>query len=84
MLMMSSSIRYYDVIIVILICRDIQKKTGKSLLFLCFQWIKLKFGVRGNSVFVISIGSNAVSALSFKKMPPFFYLIIVFSPAPQL
>ena len=53
-LMASSPVRKYDVIIVILMVRP--QKSGKCSLFLCFLfgWIKLKFGIRGNFALLIS------------------------------
>ena len=47
-LMMSSVIRKYDVIIVILMSRNL--RSGKHCFFV-FGWIKLKFGVKGNLSF---------------------------------
>ena len=63
-LMTSSLIRKYDVIIVILMSR--QLGSGKSSLFLCLGWIKLTFGVRGNFRLLIS-NLNSSPAL-FQKL----------------
>ena len=46
-LIMSSLIRKYDVIVVILMSRQL-KKWKVSIAFFVFGWIKLKFGVLSN------------------------------------
>ena len=51
-LMASFLIQKYDVIIVNLLSCHL--KNRKDSLFLCFEWIKLKFGVRGNFGLLIS------------------------------
>ena len=51
--MVSSLIRKYDVIIIILISRLLKKGESRHCFFI-FGWIKLKCGVRGNCGFLIS------------------------------
>ena len=80
-LMASSLIRKYDVIIVILMLR--QLKSGKSSCFFVFGWIKLKLGLRGNFRLLIS-NLNSKMQYQFemlRKMPLFFSSIMIFSPA---
>ena len=70
-LMESSLIRKYDFIIFILMSRQL-KKWKVFIVSLFFGWIKLKFGVRGNSGLLISnlnskLSYEPVSVLNLKK-----------------
>ena len=52
--------------------------------FFVFRWMELKFGVKGNSGFLIS---NLISKVQYyfkivRKMALFFSSIMIFSPAP--
>ena len=63
-LMTSFLVRKYDVIIVILMSRQL-RKWKVFIVSLFFGWIKLKFGVRGNFSLLISNLNNAVSIRIF-------------------
>ena len=61
---------------------SLQVKSGESSLFL-FEWIKLKFDVRGNLGLLIS-SFNSKMQYQYKilrKMPLLFFSILIFSPA---
>ena len=65
-LMTSSLIRKYDVIIVILMLRQLRKWKVFIVLFV-FGWIKLKFAVRGNFRLLIS-NRNSETQYQFENL----------------
>ena len=70
--MASSPIKKYDVMIVILMWR--QLKSGKSSLFLVLLWIKLKFGVAGNvGLFKILTQKHSISSKFLEKCHFFLF-----------
>ena len=75
----SNIIQKYDVIIVILMLR--QQNSRMSSLILCFGWIKLKLGIRGNFGLLIS-NLNSKTQYQFeivRGMLIFFFSIMIFS-----
>ena len=68
----SSLIRKYDVIIVILMSRQLRKWKVFTVFFV-FGWIKLKFGVRGNFTLLIS-NLNAKTQYQFEILRKFLAL----------
>ena len=80
--MASFLIRKYDVIIVILMLGQLTV-WKVFIVFFVFEWIELKFCVRGNFGLLIS-NLNSKTQYQFeilRQMPLFFFLITIFSPA---